>query len=170
MAKETQTWRTDLDTVGKERSKIWENSIETRTLPCVKQIGSGSLLYDAGNEPKAGALRQPRGWEGKVGGRWAQEGGDMYLCLWLIHVDVWQRPTQYCKAIILPLKINTFKQIKLKWMAHSESSAQKSLPGFWLFDPWPGTCPLGLSHIWSLPGPKLPGAESQGHHFLVVRI
>jgi len=25
--------------------------------------------------------------------------------LWLIHVDVWQKPTQYCKAIILQLKI-----------------------------------------------------------------
>ena len=26
--------------------------------------------------------------------------------LWLIHVDVWQKPTQYCKAIIPQLKIN----------------------------------------------------------------
>ena len=25
---------------------------------------------------------------------------------WLIHVDIWQKPTQYCKAIILQLKIN----------------------------------------------------------------
>ena len=25
----------------------------------------------------------------------------------LIHVDVWQKPTQYYKAIILQLKINT---------------------------------------------------------------
>ena len=35
-----------------------------------------------------------------------QEGGDIYL--WLIHVDAWQKPTQYCKVIILQLKINTF--------------------------------------------------------------
>ena len=27
-----------------------------------------------------------------------------YVYLWLIHVDVWQRPTQYCKAIVLQLK------------------------------------------------------------------
>ena len=26
--------------------------------------------------------------------------------LWLIHVDVWQRPAQHCKATILQLKIN----------------------------------------------------------------
>ena len=26
-----------------------------------------------------------------------------HICLWLIHVDVWQRPSQYCKVIILQL-------------------------------------------------------------------
>ena len=29
-----------------------------------------------------------------------------YVYLWLTHIDVWQKPTQYCKAIILQLKIN----------------------------------------------------------------
>ena len=28
--------------------------------------------------------------------------------LWLIHVDVWQKPKQHCKAIILQLKISLF--------------------------------------------------------------
>ena len=27
-----------------------------------------------------------------------------YIYLWLVHVNVWQKPTQYCKAIILQLK------------------------------------------------------------------
>ena len=36
-----------------------------------------------------------------------------YARLWLISVDAWQKPTQYCKAIILPLKIN-LKIFKLK--------------------------------------------------------
>ena len=31
-----------------------------------------------------------------------------YVYLWLIHVDVWQKPTQFYKAIILQLK-NKFK-------------------------------------------------------------
>ena len=44
------------------------------------------------------------GWVGVGGGREAQEGGDV-LYLWLIHVNIWQKPTQYCKAIILQLKI-----------------------------------------------------------------
>ena len=43
-------------------------------------------------------------WDG--GGRFKREGIEVNL--WLIHVDVWQKPTQYCKAIILQLKINTF--------------------------------------------------------------
>ena len=31
-------------------------------------------------------------------------GEETYVCLWLIHTDGWQRPTQYCKAIILQFK------------------------------------------------------------------
>ena len=31
----------------------------------------------------------------------------------LIHGDVWQKPTQYCKAIILQLKINKFNYEKI---------------------------------------------------------
>ena len=37
------------------------------------------------------------GWE--VEGRFKKEGTCVYLRV--IHVDVWQKPTQYCKAIIL---------------------------------------------------------------------
>ena len=33
-----------------------------------------------------------------------------YVYLWLIHVDVWQKPAQYCKAIILQFKIKIFKK------------------------------------------------------------
>ena len=32
--------------------------------------------------------------------------GRIYVYLWLIHVDVWHKPTQFCKAIILQLKNN----------------------------------------------------------------
>ena len=44
----------------------------------------------------------------KVGERVKREG--TYVYLWLIHDDVWQKPTQFCKAIILQLK----KRINLK--------------------------------------------------------
>ena len=44
------------------------------------------------------------GWE--VGGRFKRER--TYVYLWLIHVDGWQKPAQYRKAIILQLKIDKF--------------------------------------------------------------
>ena len=46
------------------------------------------------------------GWE--VGRRFRKEG--TYAYLWPIHVDVWQKPTQYCKTIILQLKIIFLKK------------------------------------------------------------
>ena len=39
------------------------------------------------------------GWE--VGERFKREGTNVFL--WLIHVEVQQKPIQYCKAIILQL-------------------------------------------------------------------
>ena len=41
------------------------------------------------------------GWDG-VGEGFRREGTHVYL--WLIHLDVWQRPAQYCKALTLQLK------------------------------------------------------------------
>ena len=46
----------------------------------------------------------------RIGGRFKREG--TYVHLWLIHVVVWQKPIQYCKASILQLKIN-FKKLKV---------------------------------------------------------
>jgi len=43
-------------------------------------------------------------WDGVGSGREFQEGGDMRIPM-LTHVDVWQKPTQYCKAIIFQIKI-----------------------------------------------------------------
>ena len=44
----------------------------------------------------------------EVGGTFKREG--TYVDLWMTHVEVWQKPTQYFKAIILQLKkkINLF--------------------------------------------------------------
>ena len=50
------------------------------------------------------------------GGKKAQEGGD--ICISMIHVDVWQKSTQYC--IILQLKIK--KKIKNKKILLKEYS------------------------------------------------
>ena len=38
----------------------------------------------------------------EMGGRFKREG--IYVHLWLIHVEVWQKTTQFCKAVILQKK------------------------------------------------------------------
>ena len=59
---------------------------------------------------RAGALGRPRGmgWGGR------QEGGSewgTHVNPWLIHVNVWQKPLQYCKVVCLQLiKINGKKK------------------------------------------------------------
>ena len=54
----------------------------------------------------------PERWDGVGSGRKVQREGT-HVYLGLIHVDVWQKPTQYCKAIILQLKINQFSSVQL---------------------------------------------------------
>ena len=51
---------------------------------------------------RAGALGRPRGmgWGGKCEGR---SGRGTNVNPWLIHVNVWQKPLQYCKVISLQL-------------------------------------------------------------------
>ena len=57
---------------------------------------------------QSSVLWQPRGmgW----GGRW-QEGRDVCKSM-VTHADVWQKSTQYCKAIILVL---AFKEKRRVW-------------------------------------------------------
>ena len=50
------------------------------------------------------------GW--KVGGKFKSDGTYINIYPWLIHVDAWQKRTQYCKTIILQLKI---KKKSLSW-------------------------------------------------------
>ena len=89
-----------LDSVGEgEDGMIWENSVETGILPYVK-----SISFDAWDRVlRAGALGWP--WGMQWGGRW--ERGSVWgthVHPWLIHLNVWQKPPQYCKVINLQLK------------------------------------------------------------------
>ena len=84
------TWR------GKRRVERVEKVVWKHELPCVKQIAGGNLRYNARSSNLV-LCDHLEWWE--VGGRFKRVGMCVYL--WLIHVDVWQKPTQYCKAIIL---------------------------------------------------------------------
>ena len=45
----------------------------------------------------------PEGWGGEGDGRGFQDG-ETHTHPWLIHVDMWQKPPQYCKVINLQLR------------------------------------------------------------------
>ena len=45
----------------------------------------------------------PEGWGGEGGGREVQDVG-AHVHPWLIHVNVLEKPPQYCKEIVLQLK------------------------------------------------------------------
>ena len=52
---------------------------------------------------------KPEGWGGEGGGRGVQDGGT-HAHSRLIHVNVWQKPSQYCKLIVLQLKLINLKK------------------------------------------------------------
>ena len=54
------------------------------------------------------AYNNLEGCNGEGGGREVQRKGTK-VYLWLIHVDVWQKPTQFCKVFILQLKNKLIK-------------------------------------------------------------
>ena len=55
------------------------------------------------------------GWGWGVGGRLMREG--IYVYLYRIHIVVYQKPMQHCKAIILQFKIN-FTKPTLTWQLY----------------------------------------------------
>ena len=71
-----------LDSVGEgEGGMIWENSIETCILPYVKQMISPSSMHETGHSKPVGG--------GVLDGR-------THVHPWLMYVNVWQNPPQYC--------------------------------------------------------------------------
>ena len=87
-----------MDPVGeREGGMNQESSSEIYTLPYVKQIANGKFCITQRAQP------------GEV--RWGGSGREgTYVYLWMIYVDIWQKPTQHYKAIILQLKINIKKK------------------------------------------------------------
>ena len=63
-------------------------------------------------EPKLGLCDKPR--DVGPGGTWKGGSGDRdtYIYLWLIHVAVWQKPTQCWKETLPQLKIDKLKCLK----------------------------------------------------------
>ena len=76
-AKETQMYRSLLDSVGKGAGMIWENGIETRIILYKKQIASPGSMQDTGS---LGLVHwdDPEGWYGEGDGWGVQDWEHMY--------------------------------------------------------------------------------------------
>ena len=57
-------------------------------------MASASLMCEAGH-PKLVLWDNPEGWDGEGGERGVQDGRT-HVHPWLIHVNAWQNPPQYC--------------------------------------------------------------------------
>ena len=105
----------DTEGDGKGGTK-WEHSMKTYTLPCVKHNQWEFAIWR--RELKLVLCENLEGWDGVGGGKEVQEVArslqegcksmQVHAYLWLIHVNVWLKPKQYFKVIILWLKINRF--------------------------------------------------------------
>ena len=112
--KKTQMYRTDFWTLWEKARVGWSERIALK-----------HVYYQGWNRSPAqvGCMRQvlracALGWPGGIGWRGRWEGGSgwrTHVNPWLIHVNVWQKPLQYCKVISLQLiKINEKKKDKRK--------------------------------------------------------
>ena len=109
-----------LDSVGEgEGGMFWENSTETSILSRVKQSTSPGWMHETSAQGWCTGKTQRDGMGREVGGG---SGWGTHVNPWLIHVNVWQKPLQYCKVISLQLiKINEKNKNKKDsgcWGAH----------------------------------------------------
>ena len=135
-----------LDSVGEGKGGMfWENSIETSILSSVKQITSPGWMHETSARAWCTGKTQRNRVEREAGGGsgWGTHGNP-----WLIHVNVWQKPLQYCKVISLQLtKING----KKSWNTHTQKCALNVaihyvfiLVSYSLF----AICHILMSHFW----------------------
>ena len=86
---------------GKRRGWDDSNCIETCILPYMKQITSPGSIHETGCSGLV-HWNDPNKWDREGEGVGSGWGTDVHP--WLIHVNVWQKPLQYCKVISLQLK------------------------------------------------------------------
>ena len=72
----------------------WVERTALKRVHTICKTDSGNLMYATG-DTKLVLCDNLEGWGGEGGRRGVLEGGT-HVCLWLIHADVWQRPSQYC--------------------------------------------------------------------------
>ena len=140
------------------RTDFWTLREKAR-VGCFKRTSSKHVYYQGWNRSPAqvgcmrqvlgpGALGRPRGigWRG----RWeVRSGWGIHVYPWLIHVNVWQKPLQYCKVISLQLIIKKKKKKK-------ESACNAGDPGL-----IPGSGKIPWRRKWQPIPVFLPGKSHQ---------
>ena len=104
-------YRTDFQTLWEKARVGWSERIALKYIYYQVWNRSPAQVRCMKQVLRAGALGRPRGmgWRG----RWERGSGwGTHVNPWLIHVNVWQKPLQYCKVISLQLiiKINEKKK------------------------------------------------------------
>ena len=86
-----------------------KRNMETCIVICKIRQPVGICYVAQGTQTRA--LWQPRqvGWGGRCEGF---KRDRTHVSPWLIHCNVWQRPTQFCKAIILQLKKKKIRTLR----------------------------------------------------------
>ena len=109
--RDTDVQNTLLDSVGEgEGGMFRENSTETSILSRVKPITSPGWMHETRAQGWCAGKTQRDGMEREAGGG---SGWGTHVNPWLIHVNAWQKPLQYCKVISLQrTKINGKKKRK----------------------------------------------------------
>ena len=87
----------------RETDTLWESAA------CLRELRTG--LW---NKLEAGDRVGDR--------REAQEGGDIRIPMGGSCFDVWQKPTRYCRAIVLQLKINKLETLPSRYNLSSKRS------------------------------------------------
>ena len=98
-SRDTDVQNRFLDSVGEGEGVIfWENSIETSILSRVKQNTSPGWMQETSAQGWCTGKTQRDEMRREAGGG---SGWGTHVNPWLIHVNVWQKPLQYCKVISL---------------------------------------------------------------------
>ena len=103
--KETQVYRRDFWTLWEKASMGWSERTALKHVYYQVWNRSPAQVGWMRQVLGAGALGRPRGmgWGGRLEG----SGWGTHVNPWLIHVNAWQKPLQYCKIVSLQLiKIN----------------------------------------------------------------
>ena len=83
---------------------------------------------------RAGALGRPKGM-GWAGRREGESGWGTHVNPWLIHVNVWQKPLQYCKVFSLQqIKINGKKKKYPHWQLTVHLTSLPSSRYWWVLE------------------------------------